>query len=52
MEQVIGINAQGAERELAKFLGIEELIDPSDFATAMVEQAIRRSTRGQGVFHH
>jgi hypothetical protein len=40
--QVKAVGAQGAHGELAEFLGIEELIDPSDLATAVVQRLDRQ----------
>jgi Zn-dependent alcohol dehydrogenase len=51
MEQVIGIDTQGTQRELTESLGIEKLIDPSNFATAVIQQTIRGSAGGLGVIH-
>ena len=51
MQQVKGIGAQRAQRELAKSLRIEDLSGPGDLAVAVVQQTLRGSASGQGVFH-
>ena len=40
MQQIVCIGAQGTERELAKALGIEKLIGPSDFLPLVIDQMI------------
>src|SRR5689334_12695682 len=48
VQQIVSICAQGAERKLAKALGIEKGIGPRDFPPLIVEQAIGRSAGGDG----
>src|SRR6516165_8011295 len=48
MEQVIGIDTQGAQRELPEFLGIEEGIGPRDFSSLFVAPTVGRSTGWPG----
>ena len=51
MQQIIGIGAQGTERELAQALGIEKGIGPSDFLPLVRGQTVRREAgrRGRGM---
>jgi hypothetical protein len=46
VQQIVSIRAQGAERKLANALCIEKGIDPTDFPTLVVDQAIGRSAGG------
>jgi hypothetical protein len=52
MQQVISVSAQGARRELAKPLSIEEIVGPGDFPILIVAEPIRRGTGGRRVLHH
>ena len=52
MQQVICVSAQGAWRELAKPLSIEEIVGPGKFAILIVEEAIRRGTGGRRALQH
>src|SRR5215831_18431852 len=42
VQQVISVSAQGAQRQLANALTIEEGIGPSDLLAMLIEQAIGR----------
>jgi hypothetical protein len=46
VQQVIGVGAQGARRELTEMLGIEEIIGPGNLVVGIVEQAIRTGSGG------
>jgi len=52
MQQVISVSAQGARRELAKPLSIEEIVGPGEFPALLIEKPIRGGTCGRGVLHH
>ena len=41
VQQIIGVGAQRARRQLAKMLGIEKIVGPGDLVAVLVEQAIR-----------
>ena len=46
VQQVIGVGAQRARRELTNVLGIEKIVGPGDLATRIVEQAVRTGSGG------
>jgi len=41
VQQVIGIGAEGARRQLTKMLGVEEVVGPGNLLVLIIEQAIR-----------
>jgi hypothetical protein len=52
MQQVISVRAQGARRELAKPLSIEEIVGPGDFPIVLVEEPIRGGAGGRSLLHN
>src|SRR2546429_216793 len=48
MQQVIAVNTQRTQRELANALRIQKVINPADFLPLLVDQAIRGNAGGSG----
>src|SRR5215469_3815319 len=46
VDQIIGVSAERAQRELPEALGVEEHIRPVEFPLVLVAQAVRRGTGG------